>query len=141
MISQIAIEEIMTANPLSVAPKDLMTVVDHLFNENTFHHLPVVDDEGILQGIISRVEYYSLLDSFSIIKPNRSRGVNERLLASLLVKDVMKKSPIVLQGDDQLIDAAMIFDENKFHALPIVEDDGRLIGIITPHDLVRKAYL
>ncbi|MEL7221578.1 MAG: CBS domain-containing protein [Bacteroidota bacterium] len=141
MISQIAIEEVMITNPVCVALKDLMTVVDQLFKKNTFHHLPVVDEEGVLVGIISKVEYFSLKDSFSLLRPNKSRDVNERLLSSLLVKDVMKKSPIVLNADDTLIDAALIFDENKFHALPSVEEDDRLIGIITPHDLIRKAYL
>lgn len=141
MISQITIEEVMTNKPVCVHPRDLMTVVDRLFRENSFHHLPVVDEEGILVGIISKVEYYSLQDSFSLLRPNNRRDVNERLLSSLLVKDVMKKNPIALHANDTLVDAALVFDENKFHALPIVEEDDRLIGIITPHDLVRKAYL
>ena len=141
MISHVAIEEVMTTRPVCVRPKDLMTVVGQLFKNHHFHHIPVVDEEGILQGIISKVEYYCLQDSLSLFRPNGRQDVNERLLSSLLVKDVMKKSPMVLQADDTLIDAALIFDENKFHALPIVEEDGRLIGIITPHDLIRKAYL
>jgi CBS domain-containing protein len=141
MIIQRSIAEVMTTKPLYLKPNDLMTLADRLFAENNFHHLPVVDDDGVVVGIISKVECYCLQDALSILKPNRQQKVNERLLAALLVKDVMKKNPMVLHADDAIVDAALIFHENKFHALPIVDEDGKLSGIITTHDLIRYAYL
>ena len=141
MIIQASIAEVMTTKPLCVQPNDLMTVADKLFADNNFHHLPVVDEEEVLVGIISKVECYCLRDSLSILKPGKQKEVNDRLLSALLVKDVMQKNPMVLHADDSIVDAALIFNENKFHALPIVDEDGRLLGIVTTHDLIRYAYL
>ena len=58
---------------------------------------------------------------------------------SLKAEDIMTKYPLSLDPDDTIGLAADIFLANKFHALPIVEDD-ELLGLVTTHDLLLFSF-
>ncbi len=120
-ISSILKKELVTVHPNTLAED-----VKHLFNEKSFHHLPVVNDYGNLLGIISK------LDLFRMEKLLEKRPST---WPALDAKDFMTKHPQFLSPSDELQTAAHIFLENKIHALPIVKDK-IVIGIITAHDLL-----
>ena len=61
-------------------------------------------------------------------------------MRSLLVKEVMSKQVATLGPEDTLELAAGFFRENMFHALPVVDEDNMLIGIVTTYDLLNYAY-
>ena len=50
------LSEIMTTNIVTVGPNDSMELVENIFNNNKFHHLPVVDEDEKLLGILSKIE-------------------------------------------------------------------------------------
>ena len=60
MIKNINIKEIMTSEVISVSPNDNMTVVDEIFKKNNIHHIPVVDNNGKIVGLISSTDYNKL---------------------------------------------------------------------------------
>jgi CBS domain-containing protein len=54
-----------------------------------------------------------------------------------LVKEVMTEHPICLAPTDTVEDALRIFNTNHFHAIPVIEDNRHLVGILSTQDLIR----
>lgn len=133
------ISAIMTPNVIVVQPEDTMDVVQDIFRKHNIHHLPVVED-GEVVGILSHSDYLKLLHGFTLFKTRKSNEYNDAILRSLLVREVMTKQVVTLGPDDTLELAAGFFRENLFHALPVVDDENMLIGIITTYDLLTHAY-
>lgn len=61
-------------------------------------------------------------------------------MRSLLVREVMVKQVAKLRPEDKIELAADIFRENLFHAMPVVDNDGKLKGIVTTFDLLNYAF-
>jgi CBS domain-containing protein len=116
-----------------------MTQVATIFESRSIHHLPVIDKEGFIQGMISKSDYYKLLDHFTLFGKQSAKLANKKFLGSLLTKEIMSVDIITITPDDTLLTAANIFCENLFHALPVVEN-GKLVGILSPIDLVNYAF-
>lgn len=131
------IKEIMTKKVISVFPEDSFDRIENLFSQHTFHHIPVIEKNGSVTGIISKEDWRSRLETIS----NKSTGSTwtTKYLKGITAQQVMTQNPMVLDPDDSIGLAADIFLSNKFHALPIVEDQ-ELIGILTTHDLLAFAF-
>lgn len=85
-----------------------------------FHHLPVVDESYKLKGILSQSDFVRTHD-----------------ITTGVVGDLMTKGLAKLETDDTIRTAANLFTLNKFHALPVVDAEGKLLGIITTLDLIK----
>lgn len=91
-----------------------------LFETHKIHHLPVVDPEYKLKGILSKSDF-----------------VKEHDLATGVVADLMTSGLAKLEADDTVRTAANLFSLNRFHALPVVSDTNKLLGILTTLDLMK----
>ncbi|MBK7872619.1 MAG: CBS domain-containing protein [Saprospiraceae bacterium] len=133
------VNAIMTTNVISVAPNDTMDKVHSIFQKDNIHHLPVTEN-GKIVGILSYSDYLRLQNSFTLFNTLRSEVTNLVLMKSLLVKEVMTKQVAKVQPNDTIEVAAGYFRENRFHALPVVDSDGTLVGILTTYDLLNYAF-
>ena len=140
MVKNISIKEIMTREVITVSPTDNMTVVDEIFKKNNIHHVPVIDKNGKVVGLISSTDYNKLQNTFTFFINDKSEAYNKAIMRSLLVEDVMTKHIATLQNDSTVMVAAGIFNENLFHAIPVVDKQGKLEGIVTTFDLLNYAY-
>lgn len=140
MLPNVKVKEVMTTDVVCVAPNDLMNEVGEIFDENSFHHIPVVDQDEQLVGIISRHDYNKMLDTFSIFKKSRAEAANRRYKMSMLVKDVMTSQVAKIHPDDGIMIAMGMFRENLFHAIPVVDEENRVAGILTTFDMLNFAY-
>lgn len=121
--------------------------------ENRITGFPVIDDDWKLVGLVSD---YDLLALDSISGTGRTDAVmfpevdstwktfNEvqRLLSKTngkLVGDLMTPAPMVVHESTNLEDAARLLLETKYRRLPVVDNDGKLVGIITRGNVVRAA--
>lgn len=131
------IREIMTTNLVTVGPDTPIRDIKHIFDRNGFHHLPVVERGDKLVGIISKTDFFQLSYLLSL----RTTGPTwtEKSYQALVARDVMTQYPVSLDPEDTIGLAADIFLANKFHALPIIEDE-QLVGLITTHDLLLYSY-
>lgn len=120
------IHSIMTKEVVTVKPDDSLNVVKELLFEKHFHHLPVTQN-GKLVGIIT---------SWDLIKSDKRFEEYQEIT----VKDLMSKKVATLGPNELVGAAAMIFLRHLFHGLPIVDDDGTLVGIITTHDILKYEY-
>ena len=119
------ISRIMSEWPATVAPDNPLSEARELFETHKIHHLPVIDD-GALVGILSASDFLKLhlLDEGSPSLPQAR------------VRHVMHRNPVVINADASLRDAAEKLAVGEFHALPVIDDDAQLVGIVTTSDLL-----
>ena len=134
------IGQIMTKEVIFVKPEDTMDKVSEIFKRNNFHHIPVVTENGKTVGILSKGDYFQLTHGLTLFKHKNSMEYNDSLMRSLLVKEVMTHPVAKLHPEDSIRTAADIFKENLFHALPVVNDENQLVGIVTTFDLLNFAF-
>ena len=104
--------------------------------------MPVVDDDGKVIGVISEADILSLA---GMKRGHTFRDILRHLLGEPLPKrkqgatvgDVMSTPPITALPDDDVRDVAAILDNRRIKRLPVVDEDGKLIGIISRADIVR----
>lgn len=130
------VSEIMTIMPQTVKPSTKASEIGRLFELNSFHHLPVVEDNRLI-GMISKQDFLRIQHTLSYGWQDRvARGDD---FEDFVAGDIMTEFPMHLAPDDSIGLAADIFLANKFHALPILEDEV-LVGIVTSHDIIAYAF-
>lgn len=128
------VSHIMTTNPKTIHLKTPISEVGEIFSEGKFHHLPVVNGKELI-GIVS---YFDLIrvsfeGSFGV---NDKKAVYSVLDHTLNVAAIMTKDPLCIQEKGTIRDAAEKLSTGKFHALPVVNNDHELVGIVTSKDLI-----
>ncbi len=126
------VENIMTRSVLTAEEGSKITHIAGLMQARRIRHLPVVDAEGNLVGILSHrdVQKASPSDITTL-----SAGEVNYLLSRLTAKDIMHRDTITCPPDTLVEDAASLMREKTIGCLPVV-DGGKLVGIITSVDLL-----
>jgi CBS domain-containing protein len=97
--------------------------------------LPVVDDHGRLCGILSEAD---LIGNVADDPRAHERPITIRpLTTARTVDDVYTRSPIVVRPGDDVTSAVDMMAAQGFKSLPVVDDQHRLVGIISRSDVVR----
>ena len=130
------VAEVMTRDVKFVTPDTLMTEVAGIFESSNFHHLPVLDNEGVVVGMISKLDYNLLLSHYTIFKREDIDIQNKKYLGTLIAEEVMTGDPVCIHYSASIQSASQVFLENLFRAMPVV-DDKICVGIITPFDILR----
>lgn len=124
---EISLAEIMTGDLIFLHPDDSLRKVDEIFDNYTIHHIPVVDDDEKLRGIVSRIDFLKASQLFSLF--------NDDMFSELTVADIMTASLTTAEPTDTVALALGVFQKNLIHALPVVEDE-RLVGLVTTYDIL-----
>ncbi len=130
----------MTPNVLFLDQNESMEKVSEIFESKPIHHLPVVDEDLIVVGIVSKSDYYKLQHCLTFFQSSKIKEYNKALMRSLLVRDTMTKHVVTLFPDDPVSKAVDLFRENLFHAIPVVDKEKHLLGILTTFDLINFAF-
>jgi CBS domain-containing membrane protein/CBS domain-containing protein len=123
-IRVITVGDFMTRELVTVKPADDLALAESILRLGGIRHLPVVED-GRLAGLVTQRD---LLRSAAV------RSHRSTLAGDIMVRDVVTARP-----STSLVEAARIMLGRKFGCLPVVEENGRLVGIITESDFVRFA--
>lgn len=116
----------MVRNLQTVQPEDSLQKVKELLINHRIHHVPVVDKDFQLVGILTTYDLFKL-------------NVDHKDYPTTKVANVMTRQLATLEASDKVGTAAEIFMEHLFHALPVL-DGRKLIGIVTSFDVLRYAY-
>jgi acetoin utilization protein AcuB len=127
------VSSIMTKSLLTVSPDDPMMLVKEIFDKNKIHHIPVVRLKKIV-GIISKSDFLSYYTGLS--RHFEDRFINETLLQLHKAEEIMTKKIAKVEPTDRIAVAVEVFKENILHALPVVDVDDELVGIVTVHDII-----
>jgi len=127
----------MTREPLTIGPATLLPQARELLQSRNFRHLPVVDEQGRLLGVITDRDIRSAYPSSLL--PEEQRQQILAGISSTPVERIMATELSTLSPASTLDDALLIFERRKVGAIPVVDDDGRVAGIFSVRDLL-KAY-
>ncbi|MGA2765177.1 MAG: CBS domain-containing protein [Spirochaetia bacterium] len=127
------VKERMTRNPITIRPDTPVTEAQAMMKREKIHHLPVLDKDEKLVGIVSEKDLL-----YASPSPASTLSVYEMtsLLAKLKVEKVMSKNVITAAEDVPLEEAARIMADRGIGGLPIMRGSA-LVGVITESDLFR----
>jgi CBS domain-containing protein len=138
----LAVRDVMRTDVVSVSDAAPVREAVELLVGRGFRALPVVDALGILRGIVANsdlIEKGGLkvrLELLDAMPPHAREAVLAKLPATR-VREVMHREPEVLRLDDTVAKATKRMSELKLKRLPVVDRDGRLVGILSRADVLR----
>ncbi len=125
----------MTAPVTTVEERASLEEASRILEGKGFRHIPVVDGEGVLTGMISDRDLRSSRPSN--LAPGTEKDGDSRF-AGTSVGEIMSVDPLSLTLSSTLDDALRSFRLRKFGALPVVDGEGRVAGIFSVQDLLRS---
>jgi CBS domain-containing protein len=137
----------MTRNPKTVAPDSKLQEVASIMCLYRIPALPVVDDDGKLVGNISEMDILrNLFPSMEDIMtgnavleiermaPNYSNSMN------LSVSEMMTKNPVSVSPENHVLKAAARMTNHRFRRIPVADDEGRLVGVMSLGDVHKAVF-
>jgi CBS domain-containing membrane protein len=131
-VDELTVKDVMSTAVETLRRNDKLAVADELMKQGRIRHLPVLDEDGYLCGIVSQRDLFR----GAILKALGYAGrAQDLMLRNVVVKEAMTQDLYTVSADTSIKDAARRMVEHKVGCLPVVE--GRsLIGILTETDLV-----
>ena len=125
----------MKKNVVTAAPSASLFEAKHRMLEHTIRQLPVVSEDGTLLGIVSDRDIRAAVLPAGLV-PGFTSGEAERFMKSTPVERVMTPKVVTATLTDTLEDAIVLLHDFRVNALPIVDDAGKIAGIITRTDVL-----
>jgi acetoin utilization protein AcuB len=125
----------MTRQVITVDPEKTVFEAQELMADNSIRHLPVVDAHRQLIGIVTDRDIRSALP-YKFITESCNEEQRSQICA-LTVKDIMTRDPISISPTYTIQDALLMIQNSKVGALPVVDAEGKLSGILSVRDLLR----
>ena len=149
------IEDAMKKDVIKLNELDKIVDVAQSFRDNKISGAPVVDENNKVVGVISEGDVMRLLEVHSpkinlilpapldlIELPLRMKYELDEIAedmqraGSTVIDQIMTKKVVKIGPDASISDAAELMDSRKVKRLPVVNDDGKLIGIVTRGDII-----
>ena len=126
------LDTIMSTDLVTIRPDENLAAARALMHDKRIHHLPVVDDQEELVGLVTLTNVLAATDSFL-------RDDDSRIHAKeIVVKDMMVIDVATVDEHASLRQAALFLERHRIGCLPVMSD-GKLKGIITDTDFVGVA--
>jgi len=132
-MSTLSVRDIMTPGPQAVREDDDLARVYDLMTSGNFRHLPVVDDDGELVGLLTQRDLLKGALGQALELPV---SVQREMLRQVLVREIMIHDPETAEPDQPAAEAGELLMAHKMGCLPVVEGT-TLVGILTEADYVR----
>lgn len=133
----VVVADVMTRDVKTLRRNDPLALADEIMKRERIRHLPVLDEDGVLAGIVSDRD---LFHRTLVAALGYGATQQQHLLSMLRVKEVMANEVLTIAPDTPLPVAARTMVEHKIGCLPVVEGE-RLVGILTEGDFVAFAAL
>jgi CBS domain-containing protein len=140
--SRVPVKELMTKKVVFVKKDADLHEAARILSENRISGMPVIDDNNRVIGVISEAD---LLLLAGMKKEHVFKDIVRHILGEPVsartggnrVEDVMSFPPITSMADDDIAEVANILDEKRIKRLPVVDAEGRIIGIVSRADIVK----
>lgn len=129
------VSQSMTRKVLTADKKESIFAAQERMKKAAIRHLPVVDDDGVLIGIVTDRDLRSAMP-YSAFKETCDEAERAKL-AEMRVEEIMSTNPITLNPAHTIQDALLRVQEHKVGAFPVVDEAGKLRGILSVRDLLR----
>ena len=142
LVSRVLVKDVMTKNVTSVKRDADLHEASRLLSEHRISGMPVVDDNNRVIGVVSEADILVLA---GMNKKHTFKDVLRTVLGEPVpartggnrVEDVMSFPPITSRAEDEVMEVAKILDERRIKRLPVVDNEGKLLGIVSRADIVR----
>ncbi|GAA3367939.1 CBS domain-containing protein [Streptomyces sannanensis] len=135
------ISEVMTRRVVTARPDSSFKEIAQMFVDNEVTAVPVVDDQGRPLGVVSEAD---LLRKAASLPDPEGRSPGPRLdprdvarAAAETAKAMMSAPAIIARPEWNIVETARAMDRNKVKRLPVIDEAGRLVGIVSRRDLLR----
>ena len=127
------VRDLMTRDVATLDRNDKLSVADDVMRLGRIRHLPIVDEDGALAGIVSQRDLFhsGLLRALGF-----GQHAKQQALDLLVLKEAMKTDVLTVTPDAPLIAAAKMMLERKIGCLVVVEAK-TVVGILTESDFVK----
>lgn len=125
------VSEVMTRSVTCVDSELELDVLAQLFENRGIRAAPVVEDRGVILGMVSMTDLVRGLRA----EAARSRG--PRRNDDLLVEDIMTSGAVTLAETTSLTEALTLMAERDLHRVPVVTESGEVVGFVSVIDLLR----
>jgi len=128
------VDQLMTRDVLSIGVEAPASEVLRLFESYPVHHLPVLRDRKVV-GMLSSADVMRM----AAVAPRTGSALGTYPDEHVKVATLMSKPVIAVRPRATLLEAARAMAGNGVHALPVVDEQGQLLGIITTTDVMHAA--
>lgn len=147
---KITAEDIMTREVITVSPDDDVQTAANLLLEHHISGLPVIDDDGKVVGVISEADliirdkefkgpsYINFLDGIIYLENPQRFQQQLKKMTEQKVQGLMTKRVLTIEPDTPVEKIVTIITDKKVNRVPVVSPDGKLMGIVTRHDILKR---
>jgi CBS domain-containing protein len=126
------VQDLMSPDVTSLGHNDALVIADDVMRLGRIRHMPILDDDGRLVGILSQRDLFRGALARAL---GYGTHAQQMLLGQLVVKEVMTTSPITIGPDAPITEAAELMIRHKIGCLVVTEGD-RMVGVLTESDFV-----
>lgn len=127
------VSELMTREVVTVEANEPLSLADDIMQLGRIRHMPVVDEEGELVGVLSQRDLFRGALAATL---GFGRRAQSRMLESIRAKEVMRGDVQTIAPDATLAEAAKLMLTKKIGCLVVMEG-GQIAGILTEADFVK----
>jgi CBS domain-containing membrane protein len=133
-VQDVNVSDLMTRKVVTLRKEQSLTLADELMRLERIRHLPVVDDAGKLVGLVT---HRDLLAAHFHSYTGGDGAMRVDLQLSIPVERIMTADVWSVRPDTPAVDTAQLLYDNRFGCAPVVDDTGRIVGIVTEADFLR----
>lgn len=142
-------KEIMTTDVCSVSSDTSIEDLAKLFDKTRYNALPVVDESGGLQGIVSQNDLVerdkplhiptviSIFDWVLYLESEKNFKEDVKRMAARTVGEIMSEPRATCSLDTSVSEIAEMMSEKKAHLVPVVDDSDKVLGVVARLDIIR----
>ena len=146
------VKDIMTTEVITVSTGDPVELCAKLMQENNLSGLPVLNEAGKVSGIVtegdlirraSRVKapgYLEILGGLIYLGSPKKFVEELQRAMSLEAGQLMSKNLVTVTPEDTVEKAATLMVDKKISRLPVLDESGKLVGIISRRDIMGSLY-
>jgi len=147
-VDELKVRDIMQTEVVTVSPDTTVRLLAELLAEHKISGVPVIDGERVVVGMVSEADiivqdadlhfpyYIQFLDSVIYLQSFGKFEERIRKAFGSKVAEVMSDQVVEISPDATVRQAATLMADKEVNRLPVVEE-GRLVGIVTRHDIVQ----
>jgi acetoin utilization protein AcuB len=126
----------MARNLITAAPEMTIAAAKKLMTDKNIRHLPIVDPAGKLVGIVSDRDMRSAMPSNLLGKDDYEATLAK--IGNVTIDSIMTKTPLTIYEYYTIQDTLLVMQKRKVGALPVIDEQGILKGILSTRDLLRS---
>lgn len=128
------IREWMSTNIITASLDTSMLKISRQMKEADIKRIPIIDEQGHVIGIVSDQD-------IKAASPSKATTLDihelHYLLSELKAKDVMSKQTTFVHENDTIEQVALLMQEKRLTGLPVLDDNEKIVGMITEHDIFK----